>query len=803
MHGNDDNLSLVSRSGIPGLLFWQKLVPAFVFGILSIKWLIPCFVAFLVYVVVLFAFKLQKGALVLLILMFALGNFYGSSVLPPKPDSMPDWMERREKVAVSAEIERIKGVPGNKLKIILRNVVCTSSNVTTELAGTMIWTWDRPSSFPVTGQKVSLFTRVKPISGFKNPGVWDYEFYSRTKNIFYRAYSRGKLKDVKLESVMPNFWQRLRADLRHKIVSNAPSTQGGAIFPALLTGDRFFLSRDTIELIRRAGVSHVLALSGLHVGFVVSFGFALSWLLGLFFPRIYLKIPRVKLGVILSAPIVLFYLWLGQFSPSLLRAVCMFGFWGVLLLMNRGRVLLDGLFLAAALILAFAPLSAFDLGFQLSVLAVSGIAVFYPYFQAVIPCGTNIFTKAVYFVLAVLAVSLSANLTILPLTIWNFGVLIPNLMFNVLWIPMLGLFLMPICGLGGLLASFVNSFVSQKLFALGAACFDYMLSLVRSAVTSGWLPEYAFYRPLWQEFIIYFLVLLLLVCIRKSRKVKITILILIVLLFASRIGTMIYSGNLPGVGPEYVTVNMLDTGQSQCLVITGPQGTRTIVDGGGAWGDSFDIGKAIVGPWLTSGHLPKIDNIFMTHADRDHAGGLAYLFEKFDVGKFYSDGNMPEGTLGERFTKAFALSELTQHKVMRGDVIEIEPGLILQILHPAPDFNGKRNDSSLFLRLVWNGKGLICIPGDIEKTGINALLRYGDDISADVLVLPHHGSAGSFSPKLYEKVKPKQAIAACGFLNRYNFVVPKVEQELKYRGIVLRKTSLYGMIPIRWKSLEN
>ncbi len=796
-------MSSVGRPGIPGLLFWQKLLPAFVFGILSIKWLIPCFVAFLVYVVVLFAFKLQKGAIVLLILMFALGNFYGSSVLPLKPSSMPDWMGRREKVDVSGEIETIKGVPGNKLKIILKNVFCKSSNSSTELDGTMIWTWDQPDVFPVTGQKVSLFTRVKPISGFKNPGVWDYEFYSRTKNIFYRAYSRGELKNGKLIPVEPDFWQRLRADLRNKIISNAPSTQGGAIFPGLLTGDRFFLSRDTIELIRRAGISHVLALSGLHVGFVVSFGFALSWLIGLFFPRIYLKIPRVKLGVILSAPIVLFYLWLGQFSPSLLRAVCMFGFWGVLLLMNRGRVLLDGLFLAAALILVFAPLSAFDLGFQLSVLAVGGIAVFYPYFQAIIPVGTNVITKAIYFVLAVLAVSLSANLTILPLTIWNFGVLIPNLMFNVLWIPMLGLFLMPICGVGGLLASFVNTFISQKLFGLGAACFDYMLSLVRSAVESGWLPEYAFYRPLWEEFIIYFLVLLLFVCIRKSRRVKVAILSLIVLLCGSRIGTMIYSGNLPGIGSDYVTVNMLDTGQSQCIVITGPQGTRTVVDGGGAWGDSFDIGKAIVGPWLTSGHLPKIDNIFMTHADRDHAGGLAYLLEKFDVDNFYSDGNMPDGTLGERFSSAFSQSEVSMHKILRGDVIELEPGLILQVLHPTPYFNGKRNDSSLFLRLVWNGKGLICIPGDIEKKGINALLRHDDDIRADVLVLPHHGSAGSFSPKLYDKVKPKQAIAACGFLNRYNFVVPKVEKTLKYRGVDLRKTSLDGMLLIRWKSIDK
>ncbi|SDL57650.1 competence protein ComEC [Maridesulfovibrio ferrireducens] len=815
MNRSDSKSCLVSRPGIPGLLFWQKLVPAFVFGILSIKWLLPCFVAFFVYVVILFSFRLQKGTIVLLVLMFALGSFYASAVLPVPPGGMPDWMASKEKVHVNAEIAAIKGVPGNRLKIILKNVLCTTShkisgennsetvNETTKLAGYLLWTWEKPDVFPVTGQQVNLLIKVKPIHGFKNAGVWDYDFYNRTKNIFYRFYTRGPLKNGELKPVDPGFWERLRADLRNRIVRNTPSTQGGAIFPALLTGDRFFLSRDTVELIRRAGVSHLLALSGLHVGFVASIGFAFAWLIGLFFPQIYLKIPRIKLAVILATPLVLFYLWLGQFSPSLLRAVCMFGFWGLLLLMNRGRVLLDGLFLAVVLILTFSPLSAFDLGFQLSVLAVGGIAVFYPYFQSILPAGITILGKVTHFILAVLAVSLCANITILPITIWNFGVLIPNLVFNVLWIPLLGFFLMPVCGVGSLVMSFVNTAVSQKLFSLGAACFDEMFSLVRTAVSAGWLPEYAFYRPLWQDFIIYYVLLLLCLSLHKSRKVKLTAVCMIVLLVGSRIGVMYNSGELPGIGSEFVKVDLLDTGQSQGLVITGPRGTRTVVDGGGSFGDSFDIGRAIVGPWLASGHLPKVDNIILTHADRDHCGGLAYLLEKFDVGHYYSDGNMPGGVIGERFKKAFSENELVPEKVKRGDIIELEPGLILQVLHPASDFKGTKNNRSLFLRLVWNGKGLICISGDVEKSGIKTLLRNNDDLSADVLVLPHHGSAGAYSPELYGRVSPKIAVAACGFLNRYNFVVEKVECELRTRKIKIYKTSEKGMISAKWNKLRE
>ncbi|SME97827.1 DNA internalization-related competence protein ComEC/Rec2 [Desulfovibrio gilichinskyi] len=803
------------RPGIPGLLFWQKLVPAFVFGILSIKWLVPCVAAFLVYVVILFSFRLQKGAVVLLLLLFALGSFYASSVLPTPPDGMPDWMAQKEKVHVNAEISAIKGVPGNRLKILLKNVFCTTShetsgknisekiNETIKLAGNLIWTWDYPDVFPVKGQKVNFFIKVKPVHGFKNEGVWDYDFDQRIKNIFYRFYTRGELKNGELQPVNPDFLERVRADLRSRIVRNSPDTQGGAIFPALLTGDRFFLSQDTVELIRRAGISHLLALSGLHVGFVASIGFALAWLIGLFFPRIYLKIPRVKLAVILAFPFVLFYLWLGQFSPSLLRAVCMFGFWGILLLMNRGRVLLDGLFLAVVVILGFSPLSVFDLGFQLSVLAVGGIAVFFPYFQAVIPAGKTFVGKGVHFVLAVLAVSFCANIAIMPITIWNFGVLIPNLIFNVLWIPFLGFFLMPVCGVGGLVMSFVSTAVSQKLFLLGASCFAKMLALVQLAVSAGFLPEYAFYRPMWEEFIIYYLILLLYISVNKNRQARLAIIFLIIILLAVRVEGMYKAGELSGFGPEFVKVDVLDTGQSQCIVITGPKGTRTVVDGGGAFGDSFDVGRAIVGPWLAWGHLPKVNNIFLTHPDSDHSGGLAFLLEKFDVDHFYSNGDLPDGIIGERFQKAFAENRVVSLKIERGDVIQLEPGLTLQVLHPYADFNGKQNDCSLFLRLVWNGKGLICIPGDIEKKGIKALLRHNDDLFADVLVLPHHGSAGAFSPALYDRVNPEIAIAACGFLNRYNFVAAKVEQEFQTRNIKVYKTADKGLISIKWNKSDK
>ncbi|CCO24747.1 DNA internalization-related competence protein ComEC/Rec2 [Maridesulfovibrio hydrothermalis] len=791
MNSLDENAHVIGRSGLPGLLFWQKLLPAFVFGILSIKWLIPSLAAFAVYAFILLALRIEKGTLGLLILIFGLGHFYALYSLPPEAGPMPKWMADREKVEVDAEVHSIKGAPGNRLKILLTDVVCTGSTGRTALKGYLNWTWDKPDQIPFAGQKVNLHVRVKPSSGFRNSGVWDYDFYCRIKNISYRTYTRGPLKKGGLQSYEPDFLQKLRSDLRKHILQNTPPTQGGALFPALLTGDRFFLSHDTVELIRRAGVSHVLALSGLHVGFIVSIGFGLAWLAGFIYPNIYLRLPRMKMGVLLSAPLVLFYLWLGQFTPSLLRAVCMFGFWGILLLMNRGRLLVDGLFLAVLLILAFAPLSVFDLGFQLSVLAVAGIALFYPQFHRLLPAGKNTGIKVVRFFLAVLFVSICANIALLPVLVWNFGVIAPNLFFNILFVPMLGLFIMPVCGAGGLAASFVNSALAQKLFGLGAMCFEWMLSVVNSAKLSGLLPEYASYRPLWEDLLIYYLLLGLVLLLLNGKKQQAGFLVLPLLLLAC---VRIYGE----FGGKAVRMDLLDTGQSQCVVITGPNGSRTVVDGGGGFGKTFDMGASIVGPWLVSGHRPQVDYLFMTHGDHDHAGGLAFLLEKFTIGHFYSNGDIPDGITGQRFQKAFVQNKILPQKLHMGQVIELEPGLVMEVIHPSVDFEGSRNDRSLFLRLIWNGKPLLNISGDLDRKGVRAVLNSGRDLSAQVLILPHHGSAGAFSPALYEKVDPDIALAACGLLNRYNFVAKKVKVELAKKHIKLYTTADEGMISIVW-----
>lgn len=792
----DRELNSRGRPGFPGLLHWQVLFPAFVLGLLAVKWLVPAASLLLIYAILASDFSRRFRGLWFLPLLFACGFFYAQWHLPEVQKEIPRWMEQRKKVDLSAVIKSVRGYPGGRLRMELENVVCSSpEGKEVPLAGITLWTWFKPEKRPLPGQSLKLYTRIKPIVGFRNPGVWDYTFYSRTKNRTYRIFSRGSLKDGKLGPPPTDFLNRVRRSYRQRIESLAPAGQGGAFFPALLEGDRFFLSRGTVELLRKAGLSHTLALSGLHVGFVAALGIFLAVAAGYVFPSLYLHIPRQKLAVLFSAPLILFYLWMGGFTPSLLRASCMFGFWGILLLMNRSRVLLDGLFMAVALLLLFSPLSVFDIGLQFSALAVLGISLFFrPLYD---PLRKMNFpgAAAVRFLGAVLVVSICANLALLPLLIWNFGVVTPNLLFNVVWIPVLGSFVIPVCAFGGLALSFISHDGGEFMFRTGAHVIEFFLGLFREADTAGWLPEYSVYRPLWAGIAAYFILLATVFLYYCRRRVSlIAVVIVIVLCSLSVFRAFEYRGKL--------RIVVLDTGQSQSVLVEGPKGSRTLVDGGGTFG-SFDMGRSIVGPYLTHGRLPVLDKVILSHKDNDHSEGLVFILENFKVGEFCYNGRLPSGKMGERYLKTLSLNNIPVRLLLTGDIVSPEPGVKIEILHPDKGYEGTSNNRSLALRVVLNGRGVAFLSGDLEKEGVESVLNRDAHLDSDLMILPHHGSGGSLSPELYSRINPSEAAAACGYLNWFGFVAPSVRGELENRNIKLHTTAAEGALEYCWNARDG
>jgi competence protein ComEC len=131
--------------------------------------------------------------------------------------------------------------------------------------------------------------------------------------------------------------------------------------------------------------------------------------------------------------------------------------------------------------------------------------------------------------------------------------------------------------------------------------------------------------------------------------------------------------------------------------------------------------------------------------------------------------------------------------------VDLEDGVRIDVMHPHSDVAGmSRNNGSLVLRFLVNGKGVVLIPGDVEEEGIAELLADKSNLQADLLILPHHGSISSWSEELYDRVNPRLAVAAAGWNNRYGFPDKKVVASLEQRGVEILSSGRDGAVEVVW-----
>jgi competence protein ComEC len=784
-----------ATSTLAGLLPWQSLFLAFAAGIMAFHAPIPAAIFLVTFVVADTLFR--GGSRRLPLLAFAICSAFGfgyAAQRAPEPVKTPDWVLAARPLMVRGVVDRVEPREAGRLRLVLRDIVCLTRDGEAGLAGGLAWTWRNPDYDPLPGQTVEARLRLVPVSGFGNPGSWDYQWYWQRQGVHWRGWISGKQSIVWGERPVGTFGG-LKSALRQAVADRLPETPGGGVVLALVTGDRSGISLETADAVRAAGLAHTLALSGLHVGFVAAMGLALAWLAGFVHPPLLLRIPRQKLAVLLAAPLVLGYVWLGQPSSSLIRAATMYGFWGILLFQGRGRILLDGLFFALAVIVIVSPMAVFDLSLQMSAVAVAGIGLMYPRIRPLLFGGRNFPGRVAGAAAGVLAVSLCATVSLLPLGSWYFGSLSPNLLFNVVWIPMLGFAIMPLGLAGMILSPFAfTAPAGGMLLKLAAGMTDHMLGLLHMAAGAGLTPVVAVLRPLWPEVVGFFLLLVVALAAWANRRVSTGLAGLgFLLLAAPHVFVMASDAR------DEVRLTVLDVGLGQSALISLPGGHRWLVDGGGG-SKSFDLGEAVVGPYLTMGRPPRLDGVFMSHPDSDHSRGLSFILARFQVDAFYTNGQLPTGVSGVEMADALTVSGLKPMPLVTGQRVALGDDVGLEVLHPPPGFESSNtNERSLVLRLVRGSKGLAILPGDMESAGADAVLSLDVPLAAEVLVLPHHGSKASLSVPFYRAVGARAALCSNGFMNRFNFPHPAVVEAL---DVPLFTTSDHGQITAVWSGDE-
>jgi len=645
------------------------------------------------------------------------------------------------------------------------------------------------------GDRLIARVRLRPPRNFGNPDEFDYEQFLARRAIYTTGYSHSD-RD----------WQRLprrhglgwRDSMRSRAVAALEQVAPDHLRPvaaALLLGDGASIPIDIRERYARAGVSHVLAISGLHIGLIAGgmYG-ACRWLLARSeFVLLTLNVP--KLATLASLPPALAYAAIAGFSAATLRAAIMLALFLSALLLDRPRHWPAAIALAAAAVCAASPGAVFEASFQLSFAAVIAIVgggrpLRDAYDRRAERRLVRLYAPRRHAIERWLVLSqgvtVLALLATAPLTLHHFQQFSAvGLVSNFFVVPITGMAAVSV-GLAAVLVTPILPGIGAALFGLcclfldaGDAMVAFFAALPGSAMhlpTPGW-AEIATYHALLASFLV--------------RPPRLRAFVTGAVVLAAAMQWASWAAERDG---DELRMTFVSVGQGDCTLIEFPGGHVMLVDGGGL-SATFDVGERVIAPLLLRRKIRTVDTVVLTHPDYDHFGGLAYVVERFGPTEIWTNGSLGRGQLFEEYRRRSENSPARAVVVRRGFERSFA-GVVVRALHPPVGQAGPTNDASVVLQLSY-GPMRALLTGDVERVGEALIARHAIDPRSAILKVPHHGSRTSSSDLLLDAVRPSIAIASSGFRNRYGMPHRTVVDRYRRRGVELLRTDVDGAVEIR------
>jgi competence protein ComEC len=671
----------------------------------------------------------------------------------------------------------------------------------------LVTVYGYPREFSV-GEKLFFHARLRPFLNFNNPGSYDYRLSMVVRSLSCAASVSDGRRIVRMGKGHLSFalekLERMRSPVRRFFAENL-SPQNKAIFGSLVLGERQSITRELREVFSISGLSHVLAVSGLHIAVVAWLCYTLLKKLLSFSSTLILRTDIRRVSALITCLPVIAYTALTGFQVSAERAMIMGLAFLFSLVIGREREIWSTMALAALLVLALDPHGIFSVSAQLSFLAVTGILWLAPGIYAKLALSTEeqvLKSKALnrlyLYVAGLVAATVSATVFLLPVATFYFHrVPIIAIPANLALLPVLGLLVLCL-GLSASIILFMSSAASRFLLQIGAWILDRVMETLQFWTRFDWAAFWGV-TPRFFEILLFYALLFFLFHSRRFAWAKIGLVALLCLTgldAAYWFDRSYYNPNL--------RLTYLDVGQGNAALVEFPGRDRMLIDGGGSPGDDFDVGEMVVAPFLFYSRLRRVDYIVLTHPDTDHMEGLRFIASHFGPKEFWYNGEKPDVPGFHelmRIVKEKGIKVLTPRDLKEGRDIG---GVHITVIHPPGVENAERfwgkalksNDRSLVLRISDKGRSFL-FPGDLESTGEEILLLpEGERLKSDVLLAPHHGSRGSCTTAFLENVAPRICVISSGSGNPFGFPHPETLMRLQRAGCKIMRTDQLGAIEV-------
>ncbi|NZA27017.1 DNA internalization-related competence protein ComEC/Rec2 [Luteimonas sp. SJ-92] len=617
--------------------------------------------------------------------------------------------------------------------------------------------WDGvdPRRFDIApGSRWRFTARLRAPRGLRNPGWFDSEKHALAR----RLAAIGYVRDAQaVERLAPaggiDAW---RDGIARRIDASVPSASSRYV-RALALGDTRQLEDLDWDILRATGLTHLIAISGFHVGLVAGFFALLAAGLWRLLPELGRRVPRPLAAACTALAGALFYAAVAGWALPTVRTVLMIAVVVAARLWRRPLRVADSLALAAVAVLLADPLSVLAAGFWLSFAGVAWLVWCLPDAR-----GQSLLR-------GFLSAQWVATLGLLPLTAVLFGqASLAGPLANLVAIPWWSLVVVPLSLLGTGLEA-LHAGAGARLWGLAAWCFDLSWPLFEWLAAGRfalwWLPE-----ARWYALPLALLGAFWLLLPRAVPGKALAALLWLPLLWPDR--------DLPRRGEVELVV--LDVGQGLSVLVR-TAGHSLLYDMGPAVPEGYDAGERVVVPSLQALGVRRLDALVVSHGDADHAGGLDAVRRRHPTAPVFA----PHGA-----------GIAAAAPCLAGHGWEAD-GVRFRFLHPGLHFPYLGNEASCVLR-VEGAHGAALLTGDIGEVIERGLLR--DDAGAaraDVVTVGHHGSDGSSDPGFVAATGAAYALLATGHGNRFGFPREVVLRRWRHAGAQILDTAPGGALRVR------